>query len=158
MLTIENASAKAAEFIETIPPYPGTFEGRGIVICAGGVKYLTCAWVLIKMLRHLGCTLPIEVWYLGEDEGDPEWIKLVEPLGVTCIDAREGGTGSASGTHPRRCSASATHPLGGWQSKPFAILHSRFQEVLFLDADNVPVVDPTFLFETDEYRRTGAIF
>ncbi|MEX0641254.1 MAG: hypothetical protein WD468_01060 [Pirellulales bacterium] len=131
----------------TVPVYPNArYSGRGIVTCAGGVKYLTCAWVLIRMLRYLGCTLPIELWYLGEDEGDPNWIKLAEPLGVTCVDAFE-----VAKTDP--------HPhLGGWESKSYAILHSRFEEVLFLDADNIPVIDPTFLFEGPEYRETGAIF
>jgi hypothetical protein len=146
MLTVEGAAAKAAEFIETIPPYPGTFEGRGVVICAGGVKYLTCAWVLIKMLRHLGCTLPIQVWYLGEDEGDPDWIELVRPLGVECVDTFEV---AKRYPHPR---------LRGWESKPYAILHSRFKEVLFLDADNVPVVDPSFVFECEEFQEAGAVF
>jgi hypothetical protein len=43
------------------------------------------------------------------------------------------------------------HPsLGGWQLKPYSIVHCPFREVLFLDADNVPLRDPTFLFECDE--------
>ena len=147
-LTAENAPARAAAFLKSVPPYPGTFSGRGIVICAGGVKYLTPAWVLINMLRRLGCTLPIEVWYLGEEEGDPNWIALAEPLGVRCIDAREVSL-NLPVPHPR---------LNGWESKAFAILHSSFQEVLFLDADNVPVADPTFLFDTPEYRACGAVF
>src|SRR5262249_11525741 len=33
-----------------------------------------------------------------------------------------------------------------------------FREVILLDADNVPVLDPTFLFDTPEFRETGAIF
>ena len=37
-------------------------------------------------------------------------------------------------------------------------MHSRFREVLLLDADNVPTIDPTFLFDIPEYRETGAIF
>src|SRR5205085_2739777 len=41
---------------------------RGIVICAGGPRYLPCAWVCIKMLRHVGCELPIEIWHLGPAE------------------------------------------------------------------------------------------
>src|SRR5580704_3963696 len=86
-LTAENAAARAAAFLDTLSPYPGGFAGRGIVICAGGVRYLTCAWVLINMLRRLSCTLPIEVWYLGEKERDPYWIELVESLGVRCVDA-----------------------------------------------------------------------
>jgi hypothetical protein len=88
-LTAENAPARAAEFLREIAAYPGTFAGRGIVICAGGVRYFTCAWVLINILRRLGCALPIEVLYLGEEEGDPNWMKLVEPLGVRFIDSQE---------------------------------------------------------------------
>jgi hypothetical protein len=48
--------------------------------------------------------------------------------------------------------------FGGFALKSYAILHSAFAEILFIDADNVPVVDPTFLFETPEYQKYGAIF
>src|SRR4051812_40063337 len=51
------------EHMKSVPPYPGHFKGKGIVICAGGVTYLTCAWVNITLLRETGCTLPIEIWY-----------------------------------------------------------------------------------------------
>lgn len=42
--------------------------------------------------------------------------------------------------------------------KPYAIIHSRFKEVLWLDADQVPVQNPEFLFETPEFKRLGAVF
>jgi hypothetical protein len=48
--------------------------------------------------------------------------------------------------------------LGGWELKPYAVLHSRFREVLQLDADNVPVRDPAFLFDRPEFRDTGTLF
>jgi len=45
------------------------FEGRGIVTCAGGLRYFTCAFVLISVLRkHFRCSLPIQVWHLGGRE------------------------------------------------------------------------------------------
>ncbi len=151
-LSESSAPAAAAKFLASLPPYSraalqhGSFSGRGIVICAGGVRYLTCAWVLINMLRRLGCNLPIEVWYLGEEERDPNWVKLIEPLGVRCVDA---------------CAVRNEHPhprLHGWECKAYAMLHCPFEEVLLLDADNVPVVDPSFLFDSPEYLATGAIF
>src|SRR5262249_41696505 len=40
----------------------------------------------------------------------------------------------------------------------YAVLHSSFREVLWLDADDVPVRNPEFLFETPEYREHGAVF
>jgi hypothetical protein len=48
--------------------------------------------------------------------------------------------------------------LGGWEMKAYALLHSRFREILLLDADNVPIVDPEFLFDCEEFRRTGTVF
>ena len=133
------------EYIDSIEPYPETFHSRGIVICAGGVKYLTGAWVLINQLRSLGCRLPIQVWQRGPEERDRRWSQLVAPLDVECVDAwsvRDRGR----------------HPRGGWELKRYAILHSPFEEVLLLDADNVPVADPTYLFDDPAYRQSGAIF
>jgi hypothetical protein len=37
-------------------------------------------------------------------------------------------------------------------------LHSRFKQVLFLDADNVPIKNPEYLFGTSEFKSTGALF
>ena len=129
-------------------PYPADrFCGRGIVIPGGGSKYFPSAWVCIRMLRRLGCSLPIEVWHLGPEEIDETMRGLIEPLGVT----DRGCTRGAERSHPARI-------LNGWEMKPFAVLHSRFEEVLLLDADNVPVIDPTFLFETPEFQKCGAIF
>jgi len=132
--------------MKKILPYPGNFQGRGIVICAGGVTCFTNAWVCINMLRRLGCTLPIQIWHLGEQEMDSQMRSLVAPLDVECVDAYE-----LRKQHPARI-------LGGWEVKPYAILHCSFREVMLLDADNVPVLDPEFLFETPQYLETGAIF
>ena len=121
-------------------------EGRGIVMAAGGVKFQINAWVCIRMLRDLGCQLPIQCWYLGESERNQAWEQIVASYGVECIDAYQV---REKYPHAR---------LHGWELKPYAIQHSPFAEVLFLDADNVPVCDPTFLFETPQYQEHGAIF
>ncbi|NQT38737.1 MAG: hypothetical protein HQ581_14680 [Planctomycetes bacterium] len=145
-LSVENAAFLADTFAETIEPCPPIFRGRGIVTCAGGARYNTCAWVLVKMLRRLGCTLPVQVWHLGPSERDESWIAAIKPLGVDCVDAH---VVRRRYPHDR---------LSGWPLKPYAMLHSPFSEVLFLDADNVPVADPTYLFADPAYRATGAMF
>jgi hypothetical protein len=128
-------------------PFPeGRFSGRGIVLCAGGDVYFPCAWVCIGVLRRLGCTLPIELWYRGRREMTEEMAALVEPLGVTCVDAYP-----VVRRHPYR-------RLDSWELKPFAIAWSRFAEVLYLDADNVPLRDPAFLFDSAAYGEAGALF
>lgn len=130
------------------PPYPrDRFAGRGIVICAGGARLFTCAWVEIALLRrHLGCTLPIEVWHIGSAELGPSMRNLLEDLDVQTVDALEVG---------KRYTVTR---LGGWELKAYALLHSQFREVLLLDADNVPVRNPEYLFDTPDYTAAGTLF
>jgi len=135
------------EVKDSNPIYPkGRFKGRGIVTCAGG-RYFPPAWVLINMLRKHGCELPIEIWHLGPNEINDsirECVTLVPD--VELIDAYEQKM-----KHPVR-------KLGGWESKPFAIINSKFEEVLFLDGDNVPTKNPEFLFEHKVFKQSGAVF
>jgi hypothetical protein len=145
-LRLENARMALEDFARRIAPNSGKFEGRGIVICGGGVRHFTNAWVCIRMLRHQGCKLPIELWHLGGDEMDSEMERLVEPFGVRCVDA-----GIKRKSSPARI-------LGGWELKAYALVHTEFREILLLDADNVPVADPEYLFESVSYRETGAVF
>jgi hypothetical protein len=48
--------------------------------------------------------------------------------------------------------------LRGWEVKAYSIAHAPFREILFLDADNLAMCDPEYLFDTESYRRTGALF
>lgn len=145
-LTLQNARAACERFIRRIPPCPNAFRGRGIVICGGGTRYFTNAWVCLNMLRRLGCALPVQLWHRGAFEMEEAMKAIVAPLGAECVDAHE-----LRQRHPVR-------RLGGWELKPYAILRCPFQEVLLLDADNVPVRSPEYLFETSQFERTGAIF
>jgi hypothetical protein len=134
--------------LSAVPSYPSErFAGAGIVILAGGARYYTNAWVCLMMLRRvLGCRLPIQVWYLGPHEMSPHMIELLQRFDVECVDASE---------IRRRHPTSAT---GGWESKPYAILHSPFRDVILIDADNVPLIDPATLLASPEFQTTGALF
>lgn len=118
----------------------------GIVVCAGGPTYFVQAYVLMRLLRHLGCQLPIELWYRGPSEMPPQMQELVEPLDVQLVDAME------------ICRQQGVGELQGWAIKPFSMLHSRFRRVLYLDSDNVPVDDPSYLFDAPEFRQFGSLF
>jgi ADP-heptose:LPS heptosyltransferase len=144
-LNFHTAPELAERFIASIPPYPGGFAGRGIVICGGGVRMFANAWVCIHTLRRLGCSLPIQLWHFSERELDSRMRALVAPLGVECVDAEQ-----AQGHPPARLAHI-------WALKPYALLHCRFEELLLLDADNVPVANPEFLFDTPRFRRAGAV-
>ena len=61
------------------PVYPSErFTGRGVVICGGGAKYFPCVYVCVRVLRAVGCVLPIEVWHLGAAEMSPEMRAILE--------------------------------------------------------------------------------
>ncbi|MDX1952588.1 MAG: glycosyltransferase family 9 protein [Verrucomicrobiota bacterium] len=144
-LNIHNSRAALDQQISILSSYGGEHKGRGIVICGGGLTYFTSAWVSISILRKLGCQLPIELWHLA-DELSPRMRSLMKTLNVRCVDA-----GEVRKRHPVR-------RLGGWELKAYALVHSSFREILLLDADNVPVDDPSYLFSTPEFLETGAIF
>jgi hypothetical protein len=124
----------------------GRFSGRGIVTCAGGPRYFTCVFVLIWIVRRVfGSQLPIQVWHLGAVELSEGMRAILEEEGVEVVDAE-----TVIARHPARVAR-------GWPLKPYAIAHSRFQEVLFLDADTVPLVDPAAVFDWSLYRDSGLL-
>ncbi|KAL4092647.1 hypothetical protein PRIC1_011638 [Phytophthora ramorum] len=109
-------------------------------------KLLASAYATIRVLRDvLGCRLPIEIWFR------PDEVKLNDGM-------------LAPLRHLASTESNITfQEISDPQSKRFfakvhAIYHSFFDRVLFLDADNVPVRDPSFLFESPEFIKTGAIF
>src|SRR5690606_8840893 len=130
------------DFTKNIKPYPeNRYRGRGIVYTAGGVSNITCLLISINVLRKQGCDLPIEVWFLGNEI--PEYIQSeFKGLGVTFKNFLDFEKISFPGFH----------------LKPLCILYSSFEEVLFLDSDNICLKNPTFLFDSDEYKRNGCIF
>jgi hypothetical protein len=138
----------ADRFLAGVGEYPhGRFRGRGIVLAGGGPAYFPSLYVTIRAIRHSGCSLPIQVWYLGqEDELPPDRRTVLERYGVECVDA--------DAVRKRR----PCRILNGWELKVYAVLHSQFEEVLSLDADCYPVRDPAFLFDEPGYRGTGAVF
>ena len=137
----------ADRFLADIGPYPeGRFSDRGIVIVGGGA-YFPSLYVTVRAIRHAGCRLPIQVWYLGRTtEMSAAWRAVLERYGVSCIDAD-----AVRARFPCRI-------LNGWELKAYAVLHAGFEEVLSLDADCYPTRDPSYLFGEPCYRTTGAVF
>lgn len=121
---------------------------RGIIIPAGGARLFTCAWVAVRMLRDfLKTSLPIQIWHIGEREMSPAMIALMAEQQVETVDAL-ALMGQEQGEVD----------LGGFELKSFALLNCAFREVVLLDADNVPLIDPQDLFAQPAFRESGAMF
>lgn len=147
---VQEAHRRAADrAIESIGPRPAALQPRGIVIVGGG-KFLVSAYVTIRVLRHVGCQLPIQLWHLdGEITADDR--KALAAWHVQCVNvANFAAYKQFRFLHGNRWQ--------GWQLKAFALAHCSFDEVLQLDADCYPVRNPEFVFEWKPYRQLGAVF
>lgn len=133
---------RAEEFEEHI------FSGRGIVTVGGG-EYFGPIIVGLHMLRKTGCELPVEIFVADESEYEPELCDVYLPkLGAKCLVIStflQGGTG-----HKFK----VTH----YQLKSLAMLFSSFEEILYLDSDSIPLLDPTTaLFPISLYQISGLV-
>ncbi|KAF2418043.1 nucleotide-diphospho-sugar transferase [Tothia fuscella] len=131
------------------------FTGAGIVTVVGG-EYFGPAIVGIKMLRKTGSTLPVEAFLPDWDEYEEELCEQILPnLNARCmvlsdfLAPAEGETEKGS---------DAGFKITHYQLKGLAILFSTFENVLYLDSDSIPLVDPNKeLFTTEPYTATGFV-
>lgn len=121
-------------------PHPryDTSGGTGVIYVGGG-KYWPGIYVGIRMLRQLGCELPVEVWYRGRCE--EVYSEDVEGMGVTFHDVDALGQQTGLSSIPTGNPGS-----GGWEAKLTAMMLTRFSRVLYLDADAYVVEEPSKLF------------
>ncbi|KAG0091349.1 hypothetical protein BGZ93_004546 [Podila epicladia] len=124
-----------------------TYNGKGIVFCAGNPQFEFVITSIQAIRNRLKSTLPIQIFYMGEDDLSrerQEYLRTmasdIELFDVTQILDNE------------------YMQLGGWAIKPFAMLASSFEEVMFVDADAYFLQDPATLFTDPGYLATGALF
>lgn len=140
---------RVAEVKDEIPEYPQQrYEGKGIVMAFGGRTLHNCAYITLRLLRETHkCTLPIEVFYAGGKELSEQaitWMtKTIDNIKFISTDEIIGLPSGAN--------------LNGPQIRSIALIASSFAEVLWLDADTLPVVDPSFVFTLDAYVNMGAL-
>ncbi|KAE8888339.1 hypothetical protein PF005_g6719 [Phytophthora fragariae] len=118
--------------------------GNGIVMVVYP-KLLSSVFASISVLRSYNCTLPIELWI-----SQPEVVRT--PSMRTTLEMLQQRFANVT------VETIIDPTIAGFSTKIHAVQHSKFENVLFLDADNVPVRDPTFLFESNEFLEQGAIF
>jgi len=125
------------------------FEGRGIVIVGGKGRSLKRIRVILNQLKRLGCKLPVELHYWGAE------ILAIKQEGL--LDLWPGLILNNLAS-PDNIYGTVHGGVIHYALKTAAVLNSRFAELLLLDSDNIPVQDPTTLFESDTYKEYGTIF
>lgn len=151
-MTDDNARERVDQFVNSIRgATPPRFSvDRGVVIAAGGAVMLARAYVCVKTIREIAGDrdLPIQVWYLGDQERCNSMFGLLSGLGVDLIDATQVNS-SLNCKHPR---------LGGWELKAFSMVHCPFRNVVSLDSDNTVIRSLGSLLDSVEFARYGAMF
>ncbi|ETP25115.1 hypothetical protein F441_01992 [Phytophthora nicotianae CJ01A1] len=132
----------------TLPNVDENEEPKAGIVMVVYPTLLASAYASVRTLRDVhNCQLPIEIWYRSD-----ELMRVpgaLEPLKGLAGKEVEGDITFREITDRRAFRFAA---------KVYALYHSAFDQVLFLDADNVPVRDPAFLFESEEFVRTGSVF
>jgi alpha 1,2-mannosyltransferase len=125
----------------------GLYNGTGIVIIGGG-PFSWLSLISIKSLRSFGCKLPIEMIIPTLEEYEESLCEdILPPLGGKCV-LLHNVLGS---------SIMEEIPFKGYQYKSLALLATSFENVLFLDSDNVLVSNPEPFFEMEAYKTTGMV-
>lgn len=141
--------------------HPGSFwrnylrlaHGKGIVVSLGESDAANAAR-LVNVLKAVGNELPIQFIHEKALSADAKHLIFNASLAqdsvflqkISFIDVRpaiEKGFGAA---------------FKGYSNKWFAALFTTFEHMILMDADVVPFVKPSELFETDEYLAKGAFF
>lgn len=125
----------------------------GIVITAGDPIVRFAAHLMVSIRSVLRSDLPIQVFYAGDKDLSPpkrKWLSSLITSGpplefVDITTLFDQSTLQFDKAH------------GGWAMKPFAMLASRFEKVILLDADAVLLQTPEVFFSHPAFLRSGAL-
>ena len=131
------------ELAQKLPYANGT---QGIVVTASGAL-LPVFLVSLRILRRSGSTLPVEVFMESRSHYEKEICELVlPPMNATCMILSE-----VLEAVPQRLKMSK------YQLKALALAFSSFDDLLLLDADNLPIEQPEHLLSAEPFLSTGFV-
>ncbi|KAI7857955.1 mannosyltransferase putative-domain-containing protein [Circinella umbellata] len=117
---------------------------------AGNRDTFERALTSVKVLRRQDCHLPVEIWHLPDELPSDATLEALNELGAVPRDLSE-----PSLPRPMQYRRDTEKQF---QIKAAAIINANFEQVLYLDSDNTPTRNPSFLFETSAFKATGAMF
>lgn len=126
------------------------FNGRGIVLLAGNGDTLMRTKVVLRALKRLESTLPVEIHYYGDELDSEKQGQLTSIYPNTVFN-------DLAGEHNIMQVTFDAFQIN-YQLKTAAIINSRWAELFLLDSDNIPVIDPADLWESPTYNEYRTIF
>ncbi|KAJ3025625.1 UNVERIFIED_CONTAM: hypothetical protein HDU68_006935 [Siphonaria sp. JEL0065] len=119
---------------------------RGIVMLFGDFGYDNAMTTILYLRKTLNCTLPIEIYYNGGSD-------IINPKTITALNS----INDVITLDLQMIFEESTLP--GFFGKPFAVLFSTFQEVIYLDDDVLLFQNPERILEDSIiYKEYGHLF
>lgn len=126
----------------------------GIALTVGDNDVRSAAHLLASIRHVLHSKLPVQIVYAGDDGLSPDnRALLVELVGPTRPDLEFLDLFSVFD----EASLVLQSPGGSEALKPFAVLCSTLEQVVFIDVDTVFFQKPEILLENPEFEQTGAL-
>ena len=125
-------------------------QTTGIVICVGANNFIYAGHLIRTLRKTLNSTLPIQIAYSGEADLPFEKRAALKALdnNIQTLNLLDYFDDHIAGLQD-----------GGFAQKPFAMLASRFQKVILLDADTIFLQNPDRMFEREPgLTDTGMLF
>lgn len=125
-----------------------SYKGSSGYVLIGGGKFSWLSYLVIKQLRQIGSTLPIELFIPTKGEYEPQFCNLIfKKYNARCNVIDE----------ELQQQLSSSYKISGYQYKMLAILTSKFENLFYIDSDNYPTRNPDYLFNSDIYKKNGMI-
>jgi alpha 1,2-mannosyltransferase len=143
--SINEIQQKWLSYVVSIEEYPlNKFKGRGIVTTVNNNIYPRL-YASLRLLRMHKSQLPVEIFTFPDEMGQ-EKRKILEQ--IDHVQVRLMNTSESL----------RDRKLTRYAIKPHAIIQSTFADVLWMDADNIIIHSPDYLFDLPHYTRSSAIF
>ena len=146
------------------------FGGVGVVMTSGGKRLPSAIGSAMYMRMELHSNIPVEIWYdSSETEPTHELISICESQDIFLRRIPENyglqrfhweRRWTRLSVDKNRRSFSEVLPASAvyMALKPYAILLSSFDTVIFLDDDAIPIVDPLYLHQIMQTEKRSAVF
>lgn len=146
--------SKPINGVSFLKEYKSKLNGKGIVLSIAD-KHVDTTIRLLRLLRSLGNTLPIEIIYYSD---------LSNEAKDTIVSAGRDKFEDTPAQEiwfvnvKRSIKSKYLDKFAGFGNKILATLFNSFEEMILIDADTVLLKPPKFFFELQKYMDTGTLF
>ncbi|KAI7463923.1 hypothetical protein KC357_g8058 [Hortaea werneckii] len=139
-------------------PHAEQFQGKGVVIVAGDSESMKRVRVVLRALKKLESKVPVELHYWGDEVAQTDYDEVMEMWDDIRFNDLSAPHNLFKATSFIPSPKFPNLTLPNYSFKTAAMINSRFAEPLLLDSDNIPVIAPEELWNSETYKEYGSVF